>query len=405
MPSTLLTIDMVTNEALRLFINTNSFIMQVDRQYDDQFGRAGGKIGDTLRIRKPLDYTVGSSSTITPQDSTEQDVVLTLATLKNVGLQFTDSEKVLEMDMYSDRYIKPAVNKLVGAVAKDLMSVINGVPNFVSLVDGSSNIISPTIDTWLSGQARLNQMSLDVQDRKVFMDPRTQARTVSSNAGLFNPQPTIGGQLTSGVMGKNFLGMDWYMDQTVQLHTTGSYSGSLNVANTANQTGSAITVAAVAGGLNAGDIVSFAGVHAVNRVTGQSTGELAQFVLTSNVAPSGTTLNIYPPLTPTNGGQVIYATVDASPAANAIFTVATKSAEVYRQNFILGEQSVTFCTADLALPTGAVVECSRKRYDGVSLRVIQDFVTTTASWITRLDILYGFQLIRPEWVCIVADKV
>ena len=49
--NSLLTINMITREAIRLFINTNAFIQNIDRQYDDQFAVTGAKIGTTLRIQ------------------------------------------------------------------------------------------------------------------------------------------------------------------------------------------------------------------------------------------------------------------------------------------------------------------------------------------------------------------
>lgn len=404
--NTLLTIDNITNESLRLFLNSNSFIQHVDKQYDSTFGVAGAMQGDTLRIRKPLDYIVGTSSTITPQPTTEQNTVLTMASIRNVGLQFTDTEKVLEIDFYSDRYIKPAVNNLVAIIAMELMTVIDGVPNFVSNTNTGGFVISPTVDTWLSAQAKLSQYSLDTDDRKAIIDPKTEARFVASTAGLFNPQPVLGAQYTTGVLGAKTLGLDWYMDQTVQLHTTGAYSGNLFVSAAAGQTGSTIATQAISGGLNAGDIIVFSGVHMVNRLTKQSTGDLGQFVVTSPVANGGTSVSIYPPLTPPNNGNaVIYQTVDSSPASNAQIFVTTQPSEIYRQNFVFGPQAITFCTADLAKPAGGVIATASKRYDGVSLRMIEYFLPLSATWGTRLDCLFGFALTKPEWVAIVADMV
>ncbi len=51
MANTLLTIDMITREALRLAHEKASFIGTINRQFDDSFGDSGAKIGDTLRIR------------------------------------------------------------------------------------------------------------------------------------------------------------------------------------------------------------------------------------------------------------------------------------------------------------------------------------------------------------------
>lgn len=56
MSNSLVTIDMVTREALRIAHETCSFIDTTDRQYDDSFAKTGAKIGSTLRVRKPNKY-------------------------------------------------------------------------------------------------------------------------------------------------------------------------------------------------------------------------------------------------------------------------------------------------------------------------------------------------------------
>ena len=50
MANSLLTIDMITKEALRLAHEKASFLGTINRQFDSEFGNAGGKIGDTLRM-------------------------------------------------------------------------------------------------------------------------------------------------------------------------------------------------------------------------------------------------------------------------------------------------------------------------------------------------------------------
>lgn len=62
-------------------------------------------------------------------------------------------------------------------------------------------------------------------------------------------------------------------------------------------------------------------------------------------------------------------------------------------------------TADLELPTRGVQEAARESFDGLSLRMITAYNVSTDQWITRLDILYGYLWVRPEWACIVADTV
>lgn len=54
----LLTSADIMREAVRMFKNSNSFIVERVFQYDEEFGISGAKIGSTLRIRLPNDYKV-----------------------------------------------------------------------------------------------------------------------------------------------------------------------------------------------------------------------------------------------------------------------------------------------------------------------------------------------------------
>lgn len=408
MANNLLTVSWITREALRIFRNSNWFLRTVNREFDDEFGRAGRKIGSTLRIRLPNDYIVRSGPTAVPQDTTEQQTTLVLANQLGVDMSFSSAERELSLDDFSRRVIAPAVNKLAGAVAVNIMGIISGSPNLVmNIATGTPGVpINPTAGTWLAAGAILDQNGAPRNDRFIVMDPLTQARTVTSLMGLFNPQVKISGQYTRGTITTDTLGFDWGMDQTVQIQTTAAYAALPTVAG-ANQTGSSITTTAVgAGGLNQGDVISFAGVNSVNRVTNRSNGVPAQFVVTARVNPGATSIPIYPALIPFGAGTtpVPYQTVDASPATGAAITVATQAGVQYRQNFAYYAEAVTMATADLELPRG-VHEAYRETYDGISMRVISDYAVMSDQFITRLDILFGAALVRPEWVVKVADSI
>lgn len=405
MANSLLTINMITREAVRLWKNSNAFLGNIDTQYDDQFAKTGAKIGTTLRIRLPNDFTVRTGPAASVQDTNEQSTTLVLATQKGVDISYSSVDRLMSLDDFSKRILAPAVNNIAGAVAADIMSgVEGGVCNFTSKVDGGGNIITPDADTYLNAGAILNENSARQDKRKVVNGPRTEARVVGSLAGLFNPQAKIGKQYTTGSMKGEALGFDWLMDQTVLTHTTGSFSAGGGVAG-ANQTGLQILVAAITGTIALGDIVTFDGVNAVNRITKQDTGSLRQFVVTAPVAGGGTQINIYPALIPPVGGQQVqYQTVTASPGDGAQMRLVTKASEVYRKNFAYVPEAVTMATADLELPKG-VHEAARESYDGVSMRMVTAYNIGTDQFITRLDILYGYLYVRPEWACVVADKI
>ena len=84
MANSLLTINMITREAVRLWKNSNAFLQNVDMQYDDSFAVTGAKIGTALRIRLPNDFTVTTGPAISVQDTQEQSTTLTVATQKHV---------------------------------------------------------------------------------------------------------------------------------------------------------------------------------------------------------------------------------------------------------------------------------------------------------------------------------
>jgi hypothetical protein len=404
MANSLLTISQITREALRLFRNTNAFLTNVNTQYDDSFAKSGAKIGSTLRIRLPNDYTVRTGAAASVQDTAEQNTTLTVSTQKGVDVSFSTADRALSLDDYSTRILAPMVNNLAGAVALDVMAgAEGGVANYVSNVDGSSNIITPTLNEWSLANAYLTDQGAPMGNRKIVVSPITMARTVNSFSTLFNPTGKLGTNYNTGMIG-SALGFDWMQDQTVLVHATPAYS-TLGTVSGANQTGSTIVTSALAGPLSAGDIITFALVNGVNRVTKGSYGRLRQFVVTANVAAGATSIPIYPALIPaSSGNQVQYQTVDVSPANGAAITVVSKASESYRKNIAFIPEAVTLATADLELPKG-VHEAHRETYAGVSMRMVTAYNIATDQMITRMDVLYGYKWLRPEWAVVVADKL
>lgn len=403
MSNSLLTINMITREAVRLWKNSNAFLQNIDMQYDDSFAKTGAKIGTALRIRLPNDYTVRTGAAASVQDTAETSTTLVLATQKGVDVSFSSADRTMSLDDYSERVLAPGINNLAGSVAADIMSgTEGGVCNFVSNVDGSGNILNPVASTYLNAGASLDTNSAPLGERKVVNDPFTQARVVSSLAGLFNPVADIARQYKTGMM-QQALGFDWLMDQTVIKHTAGTFTA--GTVSTGGQTGTTLATNAITGTLVQGDIITIGLVNQVNRITKTSTGNLRQFVVTANVASGATSIPIYPAITPAVGGNAVqYQTVTVSPLASATILLVSPAGVTYRKNIVYAPQAVTMATADLELPRG-VHEAAREAFDGISMRMVTAYNVSTDQFITRLDILYGYLFVRPEWSCVVADAL
>ncbi len=418
MANSLLTPSMITRYAIKLFLNTNYFVQNISRQYDNQFGVEGAKIGAQLRIRLPNDYTVTDGPGISIQDTSEQQVVLTVATQRHVDVAFTTAERTLSLDDYAERIMLPRVNVLAGNVAQTIMNGSEGgVSNISANVDANNNILPVTATPFVLGGALLDDNStpeLGTQgERKVVNDPHTDARTMLSMQGYLNPVSNISEQFRRGMM-RNGLGFTWFRDQTVIKHTTGSSTSA--TLNGANQTGTSLTITALTGTLNQGDIITVAGVNAVNRVTKASTGQLRQFVVTANVAAGALSIPIYPALIPP-ASNIPYAglpytpqqyqTVTATAASNATVTPFANASVTYRKSIEYAPDAITMVVAPLWMPAGGkgVIEAARHTMDDISMRSLVCYEPSTDQPVDRLDVLFGFYYIRPEWACVVADAL
>ena len=93
MANTNLTIDMITREALRVAHEKLSYLSTIDRQYDDSFSKTGAKIGSTLRVRQPVQYTRRTGSRVMDvQDSETVATTITVSTQDGVDMRFNSQE-------------------------------------------------------------------------------------------------------------------------------------------------------------------------------------------------------------------------------------------------------------------------------------------------------------------------
>jgi len=104
MSNSYLVIGDVTREIQRVLHEKATFIKTINNQYDDRFAKSGAKIGDSLEIRLPNQYTVRTGRVADVQATNEQSTTLTVATQKGVDLgQFTSADLALSMDDFSAR--------------------------------------------------------------------------------------------------------------------------------------------------------------------------------------------------------------------------------------------------------------------------------------------------------------
>ncbi len=399
--NTLLTIDMVTLEALRVLHGSCAFVRNVNRDYDDQFARDGAKIGDTLRVRKPPKYTVRTGRVMQAQNATETYVSLPVTNQKGVDLDFTSAEFTMSIDNFSDRFLKPSMTVLASTIDFDALSMSLDVAQSV----GTPGTTPASYQVWGDANAILDD-SLAPRDgnRTAILSPAAMARTVDALKTLFEAGDAIADQYRSGVM-KRAIDLKWAIDQNIRNLTTGTRTTTTISVTGSTATGAttlALDYAGTADGatLTKGEVFTIGSVYAVNDETKQTLTYLKQFVVrTTTTAATSQWLTL--PIAPTIYGPTSLGlqNVSALPADNAVITLyGTTSATVYPQNLIFHKDAFTFATADLKLPTNQQM-ASRKMQDGISMRIWEGADIVNDAWPVRSDVLYGYVATYPELAC------
>ena len=393
--------------------NELTFTSEVDRNYDDQFAVVGGKIGNTVNVRRPGRFIGTSGPALNVEDFNETSVPVTLSTQFHVDTQFTTQDLALSLDMFSDRVLKPAVAAIANKIDRDgLLLAKNATANIV----GTAGTPPTGLITYLTAGAYLDSEGAPRDGRRsCIVEPFTSATIVDSLKGLFVPQEAVSEQYRKGLMGRDSGGMNWKLDQNVVSHQFGSYSTSVLSCNVTTATGfltsgwaqsSNITIGAATANatLNQGDVITIAGVFAVNPQNRQPYGsnKLRNFVVNSpvTITSSGTaTVNVSPAVI--TSGQ--FQNVSVTSSGSQTVTPFNNTGIVSPQNIIMHRNAFTLAVADLELPDG--VHFAGRASDkeiGLSMRVVRQYTINNDSIPTRLDVLYGWAPLYPELACRVA---
>jgi hypothetical protein len=416
MSNTLLTIDMVTRAALEVAHEKLTFLGTIDRSYDDSFAQKGGKIGDTLRVRMPNQYTRRTGSRVMDvQDQAEASQTVTVATQDGVDMKFNSAELALSIEEFTSRYIEPAVSVMVagveGDVLADLTKSVYNLTGTAGTVVGSS---SGDISAITNARAKLNQyLAPKDANRAIQFDSVTMGAIVNGNKALFHDGGQLKEAFREGFISRNAMA-DWYENEkTWTLTNSDDVAGEVDESAETNFTQGSTTIHVDGLGTTIvkGMVFEWEGVYAVHPETKQVYSHLQQFVVT-NTSGSVTSNEIditFSPAIYTTGAKQNVAT---STGAALTWTAAGQDGKniaffgsasgSYRQNLMYHRDAFTFVTADLPLMADAE-SCVRRVKDGLSLRVWKGSDIRNDELLMRLDILYGWKALRPEWACRISN--
>jgi hypothetical protein len=419
MSNNLLTVSMITEEALMVLENELVFASEVNREYNDQFGIDGAKIGDTVNVRRPGRFIGTSGPALSVEDFNETSIPVVVGDTTKYGdqfhvdTQFTTKDLRLAMGPFSDRVLKPAIAAVANRVdVVGLQMAKNTTANIV----GTPGTRPTSLLTYLTAGAYLDSEAAPRDgSRAIVVEQFTSAAIVDALKGLFVPDAAISQQYRKGLMGRDSAGMNWKMDQNVISQTFGSWATSAG----------ALTVGAAAQGLatgwaatstiqlnttqtltlQQGDTISFAGVQPVNpqNRAAYGNGITRTFVVQTAVTSSAGNFNVTVAPALIYGGQ--FQNVTASPAAGAAVTntslaTGTANAVTSPQNIMFHKNAYTMVMVDLPLPEGVVFAGrASDKNAGLSIRIVKQYTINNDAIPTRVDVLFGWAPLYQELGC------
>lgn len=395
MANSLLTVQQITREALRVLHQKLTFIGSINRQYDSQYAKEGAKIGSDLKIRLPNQYTVTNGAVMSAQETDEQSTTLSVSTQKHVGINFSTAELTLSLDDFSSRILEPAMAVLAASMEADAYSMYKDV---YQIVDSDATALA--FADILKGRKALNDALAPMDNNRTALLSTTHAvKIVDALKTLQEDSGSLSKQYREGRMYRA-AGFDFSESTHANDHTTGTAAKTTGyVMNTSTGLTSGSGTLTISGGSTTflkGDVITIADVYRVHPETKVSTGALQQFVVTEDSGTSATSLKVSP--APVTSGARQNVSLSSPGASKALVKVGAGASELLNSSMVYHRDAFAFASADLVMPKG-IDFSAREVYDGISMRIVRQYDIVNDKLPCRVDVLYGYKAIRPQLAC------
>lgn len=391
MPNQLITTDLVSNYALAEFANAAPFIMTANRSYEGDFNGAGYKIGDTLRVRRQNQYTVGDGSVATPQSIIETVESLTISHQYNTMISYTVQDLQLRIEDFGRIFIRPAIQNIVTQMEADIAALAVQQLNFFTGSTSSTVNSFATVD--LAGTKLLSQSVNLADDAYLALSLKDASALKASLLNQFLP-------MTNEDIARNTaLGhlsyFDIFQSQLIAKHIAGAgptlHPGDTLTVNGAVSSGNVIVLAgataSVANYFLPGDLIQIAGVNSVTPVGRFDTGQNMQFVIqqaASSSAGGAVTIVVSPAIISDSANPLRNVTNPVP--SGAVVTVVPN----YTSNIAYPMRALDIVTPPLYKLVVPEVHTAVDEETGLSLTITQAGDVPSYQNYMRIDILCGF---------------
>lgn len=207
MPNTILTPNVIANEALMVLKNNLVMANLVHRDYEKEFV----KVGDTVTARRPSKFAAKNfTGAVDPQELNEGGVPVKMDRLRDVTVQITSKEMSLDLRDFSAQVIEPAMTAIANAVDADVLAT--AVEGACRTVTASGEDAAKPIKDIAKVGSLLDFAGVPVQNRRLVLNPSHKVLYATDDNMSKVSYAGDGTALREAELGKVYT-MDTYMSQ------------------------------------------------------------------------------------------------------------------------------------------------------------------------------------------------
>lgn len=392
MANELLAFSTILREAMSIFENACVAAKTVNRRYESKLG----DFGESFYVPIPETPTVSDGPALDLKDTVPAKVLVTLDKQKHTDFTFTSKERTLNINQFSDLFLRPRMEALANQVDVDLLNLTKSVSMSVGTAGtGPTSILVP-----MQASQALTEHGVPMNDRHLILSPQGKTRLLGTATSgvvhMANPGIPAGEAYKNAAMGM-IAGAMALESPNTYTHTVGSDVTMGNWASGGDTEGATTLVAAAAGTLTVGDVFTIGALGTagsvldVNPITKATLPRLKQFVVTA-VNTNTTTITFSPPIYAASGPNKNVSNV---PSGTVAITFVGTASTAYGQDVMYHRDAFGLVTADLVMPEGVDVG-ARHNHKGISMRLVRDYDIVNDRFPCRIDILYGVVAYRPH---------
>lgn len=408
----ILTPDIIAKEGAMVLDTSVVLAQKGDWKYSKEFGKAAEKIGDSIRIKKPV---ISSTVTNDPNwvDNRPYQGSLTLEIDQSflTPLSFSQNDLSLRINDFSGDFIRDNVDILASQIDQYFYKKVMESCHWT--VGQYSTAISP--DTIRAAQEVLAISHMPKSNVFGILTPKHTRNLATGMQSFFNATPELAEIYRNNSIGR-FAGVDFAESTNSPVHTDGDAwtaagTGYMNFASsTVLTSGWAETSTLSVSGFTAaktlkkGDVFTLSGtagkIYNYSPLLKGKTAYPQQFVVVEDVDTTVTasqSVKVSPALVIGGDYQCV-----ASAAGNFNLVPHTDSGDGSGQEgLIFHKSAIALASPKLVIPDGLDEKSAMVCGDAakINLRYTRDWDPKTTTFITRLDAIVGCKVIRPEWVC------